>query len=59
MNQKLYAYGGSFAYYEGNPILDRLIAKINEADTTFTTSEKPKILIPRFKNDSGIIGATL
>jgi glucokinase len=51
--------GGSFAYYEGNPILDRLIAKIHEDDTTFTTSKKPDIVIAKYKNDSGMIGATL
>lgn len=52
-------FGGSFAYYEGNPILDRLIKKLNEADVTFTISKKPDFVIARYKNDSGIIGATL
>jgi glucokinase len=51
--------GGSFAYYEGNPILDRLKAKLNETDTTFTISKKPEIVIAKYKNDSGMIGATL
>lgn len=51
--------GGSFAYYEGNPILDRLIKKINESDTTFTTSKKPDIVIAKYQNDAGMIGATL
>jgi len=51
--------GGSFAYYEGNPILDRLISKLNESDTTFTNSKTPDIVIAEFKNDSGMIGATL
>lgn len=51
--------GGSFAYYEGNPILDRLIKKINEKDTTFTTSKKPDIVTAYFKNNAGIIGATI
>jgi glucokinase len=56
---KAICLGGSFAYYEGNPVLDRLIAKLNEKDTTFTTSKKPDIVIAKYKNDSGIIGATL
>jgi glucokinase len=56
---KAICLGGSFAYYEGNPILDRLIAKLQEDDTTFTTSKKPDIVIAKYKNDSGIIGATL
>ncbi len=51
--------GGSFAYYEGNPILDRLIKKLYEDDCTFTISKKPNIVIAKYKNDSGMIGATL
>lgn len=52
-------FGGSFSYYEGNPILDRLYAKINEPKSTFNDGEKPKFVIAKFKNDAGIIGATL
>lgn len=51
--------GGSFAYYEGNPILDRLREKMKEPNTTFTNSKTPKILTAHFKNDAGIIGATI
>lgn len=51
--------GGSFSYYEGNPILDRLIKKLNEKDTTFTISKKPDIDIAKYKNNAGIIGSTL
>ena len=51
--------GGSFAYYEGNPILDRLREKIKESDATFTNSKTPDILTAHFKNDAGIIGATI
>ena len=51
--------GGSFSHYEGNPILDRLIAKLQEPDTTFTTSKKPDIVLAKYQNDSGIIGATI
>ena len=51
--------GGSFSHYEGNPILDRLIDKLHESDTTFTTSKKPEIVLAKYQNDSGIIGATI
>lgn len=52
-------FGGSFSYYEGNPIYDRLIEKINEPKSTFNDGEKPKFIFAKFKNDAGIIGATL
>ena len=52
-------FGGSFSYYENNPILEKLVNKINENDTTFTTSKKPDIVLAKYKNDAGIIGATL
>jgi hypothetical protein len=32
---------------------------LNEDNTTFTTSPKPDIVIAKYKNDSGMIGATL
>ena len=52
-------FGGSFSYYEGHPILERLKEKINEPKSTFNEGEKPKIVTATFKNDAGIIGATL
>lgn len=52
-------FGGSFSYYEGNPIYDRLIAKINEQKSTFNDGEKPEFVFAKFKNDAGIIGAVL
>ena len=52
-------FGGSFSYYEGNPILDRLIAKISEPKNRFNEGEPPKIVTATYKNDAGIIGATL
>ena len=52
-------FGGSFSHYEGNPILDRLIKKLGEPDTTFTTSKQPDIVLAKYKNDSGMIGATI
>ncbi len=51
--------GGSFAYYEGNPIYDRLLSKINDPNSTFNHDIKPKIVLAEFKNDAGIIGATI
>jgi len=51
--------GGSFAYYEGNPILERLRDKMKEPNATFTNSKTPEILTAYFKNDAGIIGATI
>ena len=51
--------GGSFAYYEGNPILDKLREKMQEPNTTFTNSKTTKLLTAQFKNDAGIIGATI
>ncbi len=52
-------FGGSFSYYEGNPIYNKLIEKINEPKSTFNDGEKPKFVFAKFKNDAGIIGATL
>lgn len=51
--------GGSFSYYEKNPIFGMLLDKINAPKTTFNAGEKPKIVTAMFKNDAGIIGATL
>ena len=51
--------GGSFSYYEKNPIFQMLLDKINAPKTTFNEGEKPKIVAAQFKNDAGIIGATL
>ena len=52
-------FGGSFSYYENNPVLEKLVNKINESDTTFTISKKPDIVLAKYKNEAGIIGATL
>ena len=51
--------GGSFAYYESNPILDRLLEKINAPESTFNHNNKPKIVLAKYKNNAGIIGATI
>lgn len=52
-------FGGSFSYYEGHPVFNRLIEEINKPDMTFNEGEKPKIVTAFFKNDAGIIGATI
>ncbi len=51
--------GGSFSHYEGNPIFDRLVNKINQPDTTFNHRTDYKVVLAHFKNDAGIIGATI
>ena len=56
---EIIALGGSFAYYEGNPILDQLIQKLQEADATFNDGELPKIVTAKLKNDAGMIGAVI
>ncbi len=50
--------GGSFSYYEGHPVLEKLKEEINKNDSTFNEG-KPKIVTAEFKNDAGIIGATV
>lgn len=52
-------FGGSFSYYEGHPVLNKLIEEINRPDMTFNEGNKPKIVTAFFKNDAGIIGATV
>lgn len=51
--------GGSFAYYEGNPILDRLIQKLQETGSTFNFGDLPVVTTAKLKNDAGIIGAVI
>ena len=51
--------GGSFSYYEGNPVYDRLIEKISQKNSRFNIMAMPKIELAKLKNDAGIIGATI
>ena len=51
--------GGSFSYYEDNPIYKMLIDKINEKNSRFNSFEKTKIKVAKLKNDAGIIGSTI
>ena len=51
--------GGSFAYYEGNPVLFKLLEKLNAPESTFNHNSKPEFVLAKYKNDAGIIGATI
>ena len=51
--------GGSFAYYEGNPILEQLIDKLKKENSTFNNGDLPVIATAKLKNDAGIIGAVI
>lgn len=51
--------GGSFSYYEGNPVYDRLVEKISQKNSRFNNMAMPKIELAKLKNDAGIIGATI
>lgn len=55
---EIICFGGSFSYYEGHPVLKKLIEEINKPNMTFNDS-KPEIVTAFFKNDAGIIGATV
>lgn len=55
---EIICFGGSFSYYEGHPVLNKLIEEINKKDATFN-EEKIKIVTAKMKNDAGIIGATI
>lgn len=55
---EIICFGGSFSYYEGHPVLNKLIQEINKPESTFN-SEEHKIVTAQFKNDAGIIGATI
>lgn len=55
---EIICFGGSFSYYEGHPVLNKLIEEINKDNTTFNKGEH-KIVTACFKNDAGIIGATI
>lgn len=51
--------GGSFSYYEENPVYDRLVEKISQKNSRFNNMAMPKIELAKLKNDAGIIGATI
>lgn len=52
--------GGSFAYYEDNPIFEELLKKIHENGVRPSHLESlPKIVTAKLKNDVGMIGAVI
>ena len=55
---EIVCFGGSFSYYEGHPVLNKLIEEINKPESTFNKSSV-KIVTAELKNDAGIIGATI
>ena len=55
---EIVCFGGSFSYYEGHPVLNKLIEEINKPESTFNKSSV-KIETAEMKNDAGIIGATI
>lgn len=55
---EIICFGGSFSYYEGHEVLNKLIKEINKDNMTFN-KEKHKIVTADFKNDAGIIGSTI
>ena len=56
---EIIALGGSFSYYEGHPVYDMLLEKIHKPNSRFNEGKSPKIVTAEFKNNAGIIGATL
>lgn len=56
---EIIALGGSFSYYEGHPVYDMLLEKIQKSNSRFNEGKLPKITTAEFKNNAGIIGATL
>lgn len=51
--------GGSFSYYENNPVYEMLLEKIKDPANRFNKSYVTKIKLAKFKNNAGIIGATI
>lgn len=51
-------FGGSFSYYEGYPVYEQFLEEISKFSSTFN-KDVPKFVTADFKNDAGIIGATI
>lgn len=51
-------FGGSFSYWEGNEIYNRIIEEVYKEDATFNNS-KPVFCTAKLKNNAGIIGVCL
>lgn len=55
---EIISLGGSFVYFE-DIIYKPLLEKMNERRYVFNKESLPKIVLANFKNDAGLIGATL
>lgn len=52
--------GGSFSYYENNPVYEKLLKKLKDKTNRFNSSSSmPQIELAKLKNNAGIIGATI
>lgn len=51
--------GGSFSYYEENPVYQMLLDKIAEPRSRFNKNDMPEIRLAKLQNNAGIIGATI
>lgn len=55
---EIIALGGSFVYFK-DILYDKLLDEMNKRMYVFNKEDLPKIELAKFKNDAGIIGATL
>ena len=51
-------FGGSFSFWEGNEIYNKIIDEVYKDNATFNGT-KPKFLVANFRNNAGIIGAVI
>lgn len=51
--------GGSFSYYDNNPVYEMLLEKIKDTSNRFNKNSTTKVKLAKFKNNAGIIGATI
>ena len=51
-------FGGSFSYWYDTDLYKMVVNEINKSESTFNV-EKPQIVVADFKNNAGIIGATI
>ena len=51
--------GGSFAYWGDTKLYERFLEKLNAPKATFNDMGLPKIVLAEFRNNAGIVGATI
>lgn len=56
---EIICFGGSLSYYEGHPVLEEFKERLNKKNTTFNNGIRPQIVTAAFRNNAGIIGATI